>query len=116
MKKIAVTALSGLLIFGTMTVQQQSPAFAAPNPIVVENPQPGSTAWQLGPNVADDAHGQLQGYASAPSMNQDESLSLYVTVNPAQQYTIYIYRILSYIVTAGLISTHVPCLSGTPHP
>ena len=116
MKKIAVTALSGLLIFGTMTVQQQSPAFAAPNPIVVENQQPGSTAWQLGPNVADDAHGQIQGYASATSVNQGESLTLYVTVNPAQQYTIDIYRIGSYSGSGGRLRSHVPGLSGTPQP
>jgi len=67
-------------------------ALAADNPIVIENEQPGSSGWQLG-LIADDATGQIKGYASATSVGQNQSLTLYVSVNPAQIYSIDVYRI-----------------------
>ncbi|TMG55535.1 MAG: hypothetical protein E6H84_06745 [Chloroflexi bacterium] len=82
-------------------------AIAADNPIVVENQQQGSTAWRLGALVADDASGQIKGYASATSVNQGDSLTIYVSVNPAQKYTIDIYRIGWYNGTGGRLRLHV---------
>ena len=46
---------------------------ATPNLVQIENSQPGTTAWMLGPNVADDVNNQIKGYASATSVNQNES-------------------------------------------
>jgi hypothetical protein len=63
------------------------------NPVVVENRHPGSTGWQLKGPVADDRHGQIKGFASATSVRPGQTLSLFVTVNPAQTYSLAVYRI-----------------------
>src|SRR5438270_169654 len=66
------------------------------NPVVIENQQTGSTAWQLGDvygrPYATDTIGQIKGYASAVSVNKGESITFYVSVNTAQTYTIDVYR------------------------
>lgn len=73
------------------------PATAAQsNPIVVENQQPGTGAWDLqgnNGNPGTDAVGQIKGYASATSVNKGENITFYVSVNPAHTYTIDVYRI-----------------------
>src|SRR6266850_5665011 len=61
------------------------------NPIVLENQQPGSNGW-MWTNVGDDVNQQIKGYASATSVNQNETITFYVSVNPAQNYTIDFYR------------------------
>ena len=48
-------------------------AKAAANPVVVENQQPGSNAWRMTGPVSDDTPEQIKGYASATSVNQNES-------------------------------------------
>src|ERR1700730_5561046 len=75
------------------TAWTATPAAASANTVVTENQQPGTTAWQSGALVADDANGQVKGAASATSVNHGQDLSLYVTVNPPQTYTIDFYRI-----------------------
>src|SRR5260370_15222355 len=67
-------------------------ALAADNPIVAENSLPGSTGWRLGSLVADDQTQQVKRYASATSVNQHATITLFVSVSPAQTYTIDIYR------------------------
>ena len=61
------------------------------NPIVLENQQPGSSGWCWS-NLANDVAGQIKGYASASSVNQNENITFHVTVNPAQTFTIDFYR------------------------
>jgi Fibronectin type III domain len=71
------------------------PAVNPPNPIVVENQQPGTDAWQLGRTgfrISDDAVGQVKGYASATSVNKGGSISFHISVNPAQNFTADVYR------------------------
>jgi len=48
-------------------------AKAAANPVVDENQQLGSNAWRMTGPVSDDTTGQIKGYASATSVNQNES-------------------------------------------
>jgi hypothetical protein len=68
-------------------------AFAqSTNPIVLENQQPGTAQWQLSQS-ADDVVKQIKGYASATSVNKGSAITFYVTVTPAQNYTIDIYRL-----------------------
>src|SRR5207237_7770983 len=64
---------------------------AVDNPIVLENQQPGSGNWMWS-KLADDTNQQIKGFASATSVKQNENLTFYVTVNPAQNYTIDFYR------------------------
>jgi hypothetical protein len=87
-----------------------SPAAAAdPNPVVLENQLPGTSAWRLGQGgarVADDANGQIKGYASRTSVDKGESIQFKVSVAPVQEYTIAIYRMGCYPNAAGA------CLGG----
>src|SRR2546426_5674967 len=115
LKRIAVVALAGL--FAAAIMGPAPPALAVDNPIVTENQQPGSTAWRLtAALIADDATGQIKGYASATSVNQSESITFHVTVNPAQTYTIDFYRMGWYAGLGGRLRLHVGPLDGVPQP
>src|SRR5216683_2241441 len=88
-------------------------ALAADNPIVAENSLPGSTGWRLGSLVADDQTQQVKGYASATSVNQNATITLFVSVSPAQTYTIDIYRIGWYSGLGGRLRLHQSGLAGS---
>ncbi|HYL16388.1 MAG TPA: N,N-dimethylformamidase beta subunit family domain-containing protein [Terriglobales bacterium] len=103
-------------ILGLFASTIMAPGIAAQgvdNPIIIENQQPGSTAWRLTPSlISDDATGQIKGYASATSVNQNESITLYVTVNPAQTYTIDVFRMGWYAGLGGRLFFHAGPLNG----
>jgi len=113
LKRIALMLVLGLLVSSALLPAGQT--LAADNPIVVENQQAGSTGW-LASRLADDASGQIKGYASATSVRQSESLTFHVTVNPAQTYTIDIYRIGWYAGQGGRLRQHVGPLDGVRQP
>src|SRR5438094_668778 len=108
LRRIVVTALLSLFVWAA-TAPASSP-LAADNPIVLENQQPGSTGWLWSPG-GDDATGQIKGYASATSVKQNESITLYVTVNPAQTYTIDFYRMGWYGGLGGRLRVHAALLT-----
>src|SRR5713226_6678302 len=111
LKRIAVATMLSLSASAIMA--PKFPVLAADNPIVTENQRPGSTAWRLSPLlIANDAIGQIKGYASATSVNQNESITFYVTVNPAQTYTIDIFRMGWYGGLGGRLRVHVGPLDG----
>src|SRR2546428_10432229 len=85
--------VSLLVSAATVPVVPAAPAAGADNPIVVENQQPGSSGWLTGSLISDDAVGQVKGFGSANSVKPGESITFYVTVNPAQSYTIDVYRV-----------------------
>ena len=95
-------------------------AQAQSNPVVIENQQPGSSAWQLGDlygrPFASDSPGQIKGYASATSVNKGQAITFYVTVNPAQTYTIDVYRIGWYQGLGGRLMQHIGPLNGVQQP
>src|SRR5207245_10263692 len=68
-------------------------AAAQSNPIVIENQQPGASQWRIPwGSAATDVGGQIKGYASHTSANKGENITFYVSVNPAQTYTLDVYR------------------------
>jgi N,N-dimethylformamidase beta subunit-like, C-terminal len=96
-----------------------APAALAANPITIENANPGTTTWQLGQagfQTADDATGQIKGYASNTSVNKGENLTFYITVNPVQTYTIDIYRMGWYGGDGGRLLQHVNPIAGVQQP
>ena len=102
---ISALWLAALLPF---TVAAQS------NPIVLENQQPGSSAWTIEWGFAgDDIQNQVKGYASATSVNKGGSINLHVSVNPAQTYTIDVFRMGYYQDLGGRLMQHIGPLSGT---
>jgi N,N-dimethylformamidase beta subunit-like protein len=94
-----------------------APAAAQSNPIVIENQQAGTTAWRIPfGSAATDAGGQIKGYASDTSVNKGENITFNVTVNPAQTYTIDIYRMGWYQGLGGRLIQHIGPLSGVQQP
>ena len=94
-----------------------APVGAQSNPTVVENQQPGTTAWNILDNtIATDAGGQIKGYASATSVNKGENITFHISVKPAQTFTIDVYRIGWYQGLGGRLMQHIGPLSGTQQP
>ena len=82
------------------------------NPIVCENQLAGTTEWKLNGPVSDDLTGQIQGYASATSVNVGDSIDFHVTVDGSQSWTLEVYRMGWYGGDGGrLVHTAGP-LSG----
>src|SRR5207244_2207824 len=103
-----LAALVGLTLLPTTTAAQS-------NPIVIENQQPGTSQWQIPwGSSATDAAGQIKGYASGVSVNKGESITFYVTTNPAQTYTIDVYRMGWYQGLGGRLMQHTGPLNGVP--
>src|SRR5438270_3272591 len=113
LRRTVVRALLCLCAWAATT--PASAQLAANNPIVLENQQPGSSNWFWSLHT-DDAHGQIKGYASATSVLQNQSITLYVTVNPAQTYTIDFYRMGWYAGLGGRLRLHVSPLNGVQQP
>ena len=93
-------------------IGRAAPAAAVSNPIAIENAQPGSSAWTFSGPVANDTSGQVKGYASATSVSQSQSLTLFVSVNPAQTYSIDFFRMGWYGGLGGRLLQHVGPLNG----
>ncbi|MCU1349104.1 MAG: hypothetical protein JWO56_2134, partial [Acidobacteria bacterium] len=61
---------------------------AAQNVVQLENRKPGATDWDTFP----EANGEIEGYASATSVNRGGTISFYVnTTEPS--YTLQIFRV-----------------------
>jgi hypothetical protein len=106
----------GLLVVGDRLATVRA---ASPNPVVLENQQPGSDQWHLGLpgyDTADDAVGQIKGYAGATSVNKGQPISFFITVNPTQTYTIDLYRMGWYQGKGGRLMQHVSPLDGVQQP
>jgi hypothetical protein len=111
--------LAGAFLLGVLATARPLPVIpvqAASNPIVTENQLTGSSAWQFSGPVSDDATGQVQGYASATSVGQTQSIIFYVSVNPVQTYSIDFYRIGWYSGAGGRLRLHVGPQNGVRQP
>ncbi|HYR12604.1 MAG TPA: N,N-dimethylformamidase beta subunit family domain-containing protein, partial [Mycobacterium sp.] len=101
------------------TSTDNSVTFTFVSPVVLENQQPGSGNWPMWlHNIApaDDVGKQIKGYASATSVNKGESITFYVTVNPAQQYTMDVYRMGWYQGLGGRLMQSIGPLQGVAQP
>jgi len=84
-----------------------------PNPIVVENSHLGTAAWQIHDHASDGSNHQIEGYASATSVDVGASIHLYIAVNPVQTYSMDIYRIGYYQGLGGRLMSHLGPLPGS---
>lgn len=82
------------------------------NPIEAENKQSGSPNWVI-TKSGDDTLLQIKGYASATSVNKGEPINLHVSVNPAQDYAMEIYRIGWYNGVGGRLMQTVGPIAGS---
>ena len=88
------------------------------SPVALENQQPGTGMWAMwmGGMPADDVGKQVKGFASATSVNKGGSITFYVTVTPAQNFTIDIYRMGYYQGNGGRLMQSVGPLAGVQQP
>lgn len=89
--------------------------------IRAENALPGSPEWRInynhnGHRPSDDRSRQIQGYASACSVNVGEAIDFHVTVAPAQEYTITVYRLGHYGGVGARALVTSPRLRGVTAP
>jgi hypothetical protein len=91
------------------------PVSPALNPIAAENRESGTDAWRIS-KYSDDVDQQVKGYASAVSVNVGESITFFVTVNPAQSYSIDVYRFGYYNDQGGRLMKHVDRTFGLVQP
>ena len=81
-----------LSLFGGSVALFEAAAIGQQNPIQAENARPGTTDWQLQNPSGDNEGSQIEGYASATSVNRGDNISFFVrTTDPT--YTIAIYRL-----------------------
>jgi hypothetical protein len=107
-------AFLSLIVF---LVLMLATAGAQTNPVVMENQQPGSTGWDLDTSHAGtDAVGQIKGYASTASVNKGQNITFYVSTNPAQTYTIDVYRVGWYQGLGGRLMQHIGPINGGTQP
>ena len=102
------------------------------NPIVLENQKAGTTAWEIsskpdGTPLMSTAH-QIEGYASATSVNQGGQISFMVSLSAAAQFNMDIYRLGAYPTgtnpdgsscapsCGGRLMQHIGPLNGTTQP
>src|SRR5262245_50179153 len=114
---VAQSALKGAFLWSLVLLVLTLATARAQNPIIIENQQAGSSGWDVDQDhVGSDAVGQIKGYASAVSVNKGQNITLYVSVNPPQTYTIDIYRIGWYGGAGGRLMQHIGPLSGVQQP
>jgi len=114
-RKGALSTLVFGLLMSAIAVLPARPAVAADNPVVVENQQAGTSAWQLS-QTADDVNKQIKGYADTTSVLQGGSVNLFVTVNPAQTFSVDVYRIGWYGGLGGRLRLHAGPITGATQP
>jgi hypothetical protein len=86
-------------------------ARAADNPVVTENRQPGTTAWQ----GHEEQGSAVEGYASEVSVLPGQTIHLHVSTDPAAAYEIQVYRLGWYGGPGGRLVTAVRN-QGQPRP
>src|SRR4051794_5036009 len=115
----AVALIAVVTAAMSVLVAPRARAVTGSNATVDENAKPGNTGWQIptsGNTVADDASGQIKGYASATSVNKGESIGFNVSVNPAQSFTLDVYRLGYYGGLGGRLMKSFGTVSGGTQP
>lgn len=113
---ILAVALLGFLAPG---LPAGAAVIGGPNPVVIENMQPGSDRWNVpwtGFNKGDDIQLQIKGYAGSESVAPGGIVPLKVTVNPAQSYTVDVLRLGYYQGLGGRLMEHLGPFAGVPQP
>jgi hypothetical protein len=111
----SVLALA-LVVLALSAVKPPTALAATSSPIVTENQQSGTSAWQLGSKVSNDTKKQIEGFASATSVNSGGSITFYVTENPAGTYRMDFYRVGYYQGLGGRLMQSVTALTGVSQP
>lgn len=91
----AAASASGLAAATTESLAASAAATGSPNLISRENEKPGTRDWQLARvriNRGQYRTSLIEGYCSHQSISAGQTLSIYVSTEPAREFTIDIYR------------------------
>ena len=95
-------------------------AIAKPTPIAAENRRAGSRDWQLTRLRLDKNGGyrspRIEGYCSRQSVEAGESISIFVSANPASRFQIEIFRMGYYGGAGARLMTTLGPLQGRAQP
>uniref|UniRef100_UPI001FB98142 N,N-dimethylformamidase beta subunit family domain-containing protein n=1 Tax=Aetokthonos hydrillicola TaxID=1550245 RepID=UPI001FB98142 len=83
-----------------------------PNPIWLENQNPGTTNWRLN----NPGSGEIAAYTSATNVSKGGTLDIKVSLGQAGQFTIDVYRLGYYGGTGGRLMLSSGSLNGTTQP
>jgi hypothetical protein len=116
MKKSTIWLLSILLSAACLQQKNNYPV----NMIVTENLLPGTLDWLIEveydtcspPEHAFCRRPQIEGYCSQASINQGDTLGLFVSTNPSSQFTLDIYRMGYYQGKGGNLKRSIGPLQG----
>jgi hypothetical protein len=86
----------GLLTVGAAALAGYDAPTSPANATARENALPGDDGWKLPVDGVTDLAGQIQGYASATSVNRGEPIDFHVSVATAQPFTVSVYRLGHY--------------------
>jgi hypothetical protein len=89
------------------------------NPVQAENLRSGDHQWDPwapGHRAAADIEQRIKGYASKTSVGLGESVDFHVTVNPAGEFTISLYRLGWYDGRGARLVAQSPTLTGISQP
>jgi hypothetical protein len=83
----------------------------AQNAIVLENQQPGTTAWQISDAVL-ASNNEIAGYAAATSINKGQALDLKISLAQPGKYAVEVYRLGYYNGDGGRLMSGATGLNG----
>lgn len=113
---VSLAAVSSALSLPATGVSAQNPQSAS---LSRENKKPGTTDWQLTRvrvNQGQFRTSLIEGYCSHQSISAGETLSVFVSTEPARQFTLDVYRMGYYGGTGARLMTTLGPLSGTTQP
>lgn len=90
--RLSVRVLALLALVSAIVVPEEATAQCVDNPIVCENQQAGTDTWRIDGPISGDVDAEIQGYASATSVDLGESIDLHVTVEGGNTWVVEIYR------------------------
>ena len=99
----------------TVSATPQARTCAGTNPVAVENCYPGSTGWKLS-NTLTVAAGGIEGYATAQSIDNGESVDLKVKSAAGSTFRVEIYRVGYYGGSGGRLVSVIQSIPGTAQP
>lgn len=114
--RLPLTCLAAVLLALAGLVLSSSPAAAqcatAPNPILCENALTGAASWRLDGPISSDIGAEIQGFASATSVDTGDAIDLHVTVAGGSVWDLEVYRMGWYEGDGGRLMHSASGLTG----
>jgi hypothetical protein len=108
LRTLAVCLTIGVSVTSSALARPLIVTGAVPNAIQIENSLPGTTSWEI---KVLSFHGEIQGYASSPSVQQGQSISFFVSTT-SSSFKASIYRMGWYGGKGARLLESIPSMPG----